>query len=341
MAVSSKLCLPPGPLPHSARSVVARYGGPAERCKLLELARRIGADPGAAVAEARVDLLVAEAQLRCADAEPDLLAIVRGKGGQRERILALGGLGLLGSKKVTADAIKLLGSDKPRTQRAAARALGMLADPAAIKPLVNYAGTPDAFTPARVAAMDALATLRAAPAVTLATLLVSCSKPAIARAALRLLTAVPSPRARPAVAYGQRTPGLRTAAAAAVAKARDDRLTDELLRAAAGDKWPRKARSAAFTALGQLKPNGAAATLVGRLAKADDNERQELLKVVAKLGDRTVVPNLVRYLPQAEPQVAKFVIYALEKLTGKRLGMNPDAWFQHAGLEPDGSRSPR
>ena len=70
-----------------------------------------------------------------------------------------------------------------------------------------------------------------------------------------------------------------------------------------------------------------------RLEKADQQELIEMMKVLPKLGDRTVVPKLVRYLPHAEPEVAKFVVYALENVTGKRLGMDVPAWFAHAGLD--------
>lgn len=320
--------------------LLAVHGGAEARCKMLPIATAAPSKPGF------IDLLVGEARLGCAKAVKPLLDALGGPGDERTKVLAAGALGLLGDVKALPALIAGLRDRSVRLQRACALAIGMVqtdkpGDTGAGPALIGLLGEAAVYPPARAAALRSLARLKVAAAVPIATQLVSDDKMTVARAALELLAAIPAAWAAPAIAYGLDKEGLRAAAARAAATSKNPDLTAKLLQMARGDVVQGDERTAVLNALAVIKPDGAAGVLVSRLPRAGQQERQQLLQIVARMGDRTVVPDLVRYLPQAQPEVAKFVIYALEKLTGKRLGTNADAWFQHAGLEPDGTRSPR
>jgi HEAT repeat protein len=96
----------------------------------------------------------------------------------------------------------------------------------------------------------------------------------------------------------------------------------------------------ALQALAEFKPQGAAQMVVARLSQAPKEERMELLKALPGLGDRTVVPELVPLLGDADNQVVSHAVYALENLTGQRLGPDVQAWRKYAGLDPSGRKAP-
>jgi len=279
-----------------------------------------------------VDLLVAAARLGAKEAGAPLLDVFKADTDTRRRILAAGSLGLLGHKASIDALIAALKDKNTRLAATAAQALGMLEDPRAIDPLIDLAGQPSMYTPARMHALGALTRLKAKRAVPLAVVLVDASPRKVGRAALDLLAAVPTKWARPAVAFGLRTPDLRESAARAAVTIPDPGLAADVGNLINAPDVSRKERDALIRAAGSLKPKSVANSLVTRLEQADHAESELILKTLPKVGDRTVIPRLVRYLPHAEPTVAKFVVYALENLSGKRLGLDVTAWQKYAGL---------
>ena len=218
-----------------------------------------------------------------------------------------------------------------RAQAAAAHALGLISDDRAIEPLIAVAGRAQVFAPARIRSLDALAGFRARAAVPLATQLVDHSERDIGRAALRLLTAVPTRYAEPAIAFALKTPLLRGQAARAAVAMEASSLGPLVLEAAVDAGLTADERTWVLHALGVFPPTGTAGRLMDRYAKADEQERLALLKALPDVGDRTVVPRLVQTLERSEGEVANYVVYALENLTGKRFGADLQAWRKFVG----------
>ncbi len=293
---------------------------------VLKVARRLPAD-----SEARIDLLAAVARLGDKSAAADLLTSLK-KGSDRSRVIAAGALGLLRDRGAVPTLIAALDDGKRlRAQAAAAHALGLISDDRAIEPLIAVAGRAQVFAPARIRSLDALAGFRARAAVPLATQLVDHSERDIGRAALRLLTAVPTRYAEPAIAFALKTPLLRGQAARAAVAMEASSLGPLVLEAAVDAGLTADERTWVLHALGVFPPTGTAGRLMDRYAKADEQERLALLKALPDVGDRTVVPRLVQTLERSEGEVANYVVYALENLTGKRFGADLQAWRKFVG----------
>lgn len=314
----------------SRLSAVIGELGTAKQCEELVAVAQKRAE-----SKAHIDLLMAGARLLCKEVSAPLIKRLKAATSQREAVLAAGALGVLGAKDSTATLIPHLESKWPRMQAAAAQALGTVGDPSAIRPLMKLAGRPSTYTPARLQALRALARLKAVDALPLAMALIESTPRTIGIAALSIIEASPLPWTRPVIAQALRIEGLRGAAARAAMASPHDELGVLCRDAAALETLAESERLAVLLAVGALRPSGAAAVLMTRLEKAKPAELIAIMKVLPKLGDRTVIPGLVNYLPHAEPEVAKFVVYALENVTGKRIGLDIPAWRSLAGLEPD------
>ena len=310
--------------------VIGELGASAQCADLVKRA-------GATATVGHVDLLMAAARLRCNAAVVPLKALLSADGKQRELVLAAGALGVLGVSGSGAVLLPHLQSKWPRMQAAAAQALGVVGDSSAVAPLMRLAGSPTVYTPARLHALDSLARLKAVDALGLAVTMVQTTPRKVGSAALDVIAASPVSWTRPVIALGLKTEGLRVAACRAAIASPHAELADIAKDQALLDTMPAPERIAILRAVGELRPIGAAPSLLIRLEKGDQNELIALMKALPKLGDRTVVPKLVRYLPHAEPEVAKFVVYALENVTGEKLGLDVQAWQRFAGIDPDGT----
>lgn len=275
-------------------------------------------------AQARLGDMRAAADLRAALQSNDL----------RQRLLAAGALGMLRDKDARPLLLKALASGQPqRLQAEAARALGGLADPAAEEALLDLVGRPGVYPPARAAALRSLAKQGSRRATAWAVLLADHPLSDTGRAALEVLRAQWQPWARPAVKAALEQPGRRGEAARLASEQKLTELGPRLLELIREGSLEPSERFYVLDALAQLKPQGAPQVLVARLALAQKDERLELLKCLPRLGDRTVVPELVPLLGDADNQVVSHAVYALENLTGQRLGPDVKAWRKYSGLE--------
>ncbi len=318
---------------------LALLGTKAEATAMLAAAERLPAN-----AEARVDLQAAAARVGEQKAG-DALIITLNKGSDRGRVIAAGALGLLKKRAAIPALIAALkDTSRLRLQAAAAHALGLIGDDQAIAPLIAVAGQAKVFAPARIRSLDALAAFRARAAVPLATQLVDHPERDVGRAALRLLTAVPSRLAEPAVAFALKTPLLRGQAARAAVAMETSGLGPLVLKAAVAPGLTEDERVWVLHALGVFPPTGTADKLMDRYKSAGTKERIALLKAMPGVGDRTIIPRLVEALEGGEGEVVNYAVYALENLTGKRYGADLHAWRKFVGeaakAAPSGTDAP-
>jgi HEAT repeat protein len=259
----------------------------------------------------------------------------------RNRIIAVGALGLLHEKSAVAKLVNTLADSKqPRLQAAAAQALGMIGDESAIPALLNLAGAKSVYVPARVKALDALTELKSSRAVITASMLIDHPTREIGRAALRLLVEKPAPFLEPVIAFALQTPMLRGQAARATITAKLTRLGPALIAAAIDPSLDPSERSWVLQAIGAMSPPGASPALLKHFVSADKAYQIEILKTLPDIGDRTVIPILIGHLPHSDHEVDNYVVYALENLSGKRLGNDIEAWREHAGLSRPASTPP-
>lgn len=281
----------------------------------------------------RTDVRAAQARLGDARAAADLEKALDSKD-LRTRLLGVAGLGLLRDKASAPALSKLLSADTPgRLQAEAARALGALGDKTAVPALLDLVGGPSTYPPTRAEALRALAQLGATQAHVFSAMLADHSSREVANAAMTELSGDWQPWTAPAVLVALDTPGRRGVAARMAAERMGAEAGPKLMAAVkAGDSDPEE-RVYVLDALAQVKPLGAAGVFVARLAVAPRDEQIELFQALPKLGDRTVVPDLVPYLGNADNGIVSHAVYALENLTNQRLGPDLAAWRKYAGLD--------
>ena len=293
-------------------------------------------DAVAAAAEAlrgdplQVDLLVSSARLGDARAVRPLLETMQHKD-PRACILAAGALALLKAREAVPALVQALkADDQPRLQAAAAYALGLIGDIGAEPDLLDLAAKPRIYVPTRVQALDALASLKSKRAVVLATLLIDSASRDIGRAALRLLTAVPTPWAEPAVVFALDTPGLRGEAGRAAQAMGLQHLGQKLIATVVRDDLDADERQWLLNALAKMKPQGAAPALAHRLKAAPSaDEKLRIVRAIPEFGDRTVVPDLIALLRGDDTALVNQAVFALESLTGRNLGGDVQAWLAY------------
>ena len=288
----------------------------------------------------RVELLGAAARAGATGAIPELMRTL-GDGDAHARVIACGALAALAHRPAAAKlATLLLDAKNPRLQAAAANALAVVGDKTSVPTLVTLASTPGAFGPARRAARLALAKLGPGAALTTAARLVDHPSRNIGRAALKVVAAAPVRWTEPLVAFGLRTPGLRGEAGLAAVQLKS--LGRAVLVSALALDLSASERTWLLHAVVQLKPLGAGMALMEVFGKLSDEARIDVLKALPALKDRTVIPALVRELERDRKPVANYVVYALENLSGERLGGSVAAWRKYAGLDktaPNGAGS--
>lgn len=282
---------------------------------------------------AQADLYGAAARAGAKEAAPALMKLLTA-GSRRDKVIACGALAVLGHKAAGPKLVPLLADDNaPRLQAAAAKALRAVGDASAAPALLALAADPTGFVPARRAALLALAKLSPKTALVTATRLIDHPTRSLGRAALAVIGAAPVRWTEPAVAFALQTPGLRGEAGLAAAKMKT--LGRAVLVAALAADLSAHERAWLLHALTQLRPLGAGMALMETFGKLDDAARIEVLKTLPALKDRTVVPALVRELERDRKPVANYVVYALENLTGERLGGSVKAWRKYAGLDKE------
>lgn len=282
------------------------------------------------------DVRAAQARLGDPRATADLLALVAAGQPLRSRLLAAGALGVLHAKEGADPLILALTDPKvPRMQAEAAKALAAIGDPRAELPLANLAGAPAAFVPARTEALRALLRLSPARARTLALLLVSHPSAEMGRAAIEVLRAHWQSWAEPAVLAALDLPGRRGEAARVAADRQLAGMGPKLLTLLPNGDLAPDELVFVLDAIGKLKTAGASQVLLKRLkSDAAVDEKIELLKTFPKLGDLTILAELVPYLGDAENRIVANTVYALENLTGQHLGPDIKAWRRYSGLDP-------
>ncbi len=280
------------------------------------------------------DVRAAQARLGDARATPVLLELAKPGNSPHAQLLAIGSLGILRAAQAVPVLLQLVQDDHlPQVQAEAARALGAIGDKSTEAVLLTIAGQPGAVVPVRAACLRALARQASAAGAALAALLADHPSPMLAGAAMDAMGAAWQPWMTPAVLAAAAMPGLRADAAQlaarhAIAEAAPLLLSAVQTGGAQPDELP-----ALLECLGHLKPMGAAAILAARLPAAGKAEKILLLRTLPKLGDRTVVPELVPLLQDSDNQIVSNTVYALENLTGRNLGPDVLAWRKYAGLD--------
>ncbi|MEY3015186.1 MAG: hypothetical protein RIT45_3921 [Pseudomonadota bacterium] len=302
-----------------AAAVLGIIGGDTARGHLEQAAKRHAAGAFA------VDLQAAAARAGSTSARDGLVQSAR-SGDTRIRLVALSTLASLRHPEAAALARAALDATDARLAATAARALGKVGtgeDGARLLALVRGADTPASV---RRAALWAMARLKDTSGMLEATQLVTHPAASVANAALELLAVAPPVWSSPAIRWALEQPALQQAAALPAAAMKDETVSGVALRAAVVPGVPLARYRALIDAAASAPVAGAAARLLDHAETLDEAGKVATLRTVARMNDRSVVPRLVESLVSARSQVANFTVYALEALTGERLGGDLQAW---------------
>lgn len=287
----------------------------------------------------QVEILAAMARLGGTEATAGLLGFLKQTADLRSRLVAAAALGQLRAKEARPELLAgLAATQPPRLQKEAAVALGRIAAAEDEAALLELAGRPKAYPPARAAALDALANLGSAKGAVLAVLTLDSPQRDTGRAGLRLLQKTTDAKALewsvPAIAFALDTPGLRAEAARLVMAKPHPDLHTPLLRAAVADALEPDEFTALVGAVVQLKPMGGSVGLTQHLRKLPPDRQTQVLRALAEMKDPATAKELVPWLVNPDPVVAGHVVYALQAITGKKHGNDLLAWRKETGLEP-------
>lgn len=280
------------------------------------------------------DLRAAQARLGDVRAIGPLTELLKNTNDVHGQLLAAGGLGLLRAKQALPVLLATLNTTNGQLQAEVARTLGVIGDQTAQEALIALAGKPTCFPPARVAALRSLGDLNSARGAAVALLLADHPLRQVGQAALDTLRRGWQPWMAPAVVAAAQMPGLRGEAARTAVEHGLPAVVPYLLQVARKGESELDELGLVLLAIAHFKPAGAAAMLVERLAKAPKAEKVEIFRILPKVGDRTVVPDLVPWLQDADNQIVSNAVYALENLTGRHLGPDIAAWRQYSGTQP-------
>ncbi len=289
-------------------------------------ARQLGSAPEA------VDVRAAQARLGDGRAAAPLVESLK-SADVHAKLLAAGGLGLLRARSAVEPLVKQLGDPSPQVQAEAARALGSIGDVAAEPALLALAGQPKLALPARAAALAALGDLGSTRGAALAVLLADHPTRMVALAALDLLRRQWKAWMTPAALAAVQLPGLRGACARLALEHGVAALAPQLMQVLRTGESDPEEIGVVLLAVARFRPAGAAAAMIERLKAAPKSEKIELFRAIPKVEDRTVVPDLVPWLQNADNQIVANAVYALENLTGRHLGPDVAAWRAYAGLD--------
>jgi HEAT repeat protein len=299
---------------------------------------------------ARVEVLAAAARLGDDAAAAPLVAAVSDiKLDSASRTLAAGGLGVLRAPSAIKPLLSVIeAADTGRrllltAVLAVGRTAAAAGTPAATRrqvgaTLVELAARGTVYTPARATALEALAELADQRARPLAAALVEHPSRSVGLGALAILGALPATWTGEALERALRIPGRRAAAIDAAAEMPKGAERDsfsarvaELCRT--GDLLPEEFAGVA-RGVAALKPMNGGVGLLRLLDDAPDDEtRVAVLRALAKLGDKTVLPSLLPLLEAPSRLVVDNTVYALERLSGRHLGDDTSAWRLQLGAD--------
>jgi HEAT repeat protein len=206
----------------------------------------------------------------------------------------------------------------------AATALGRLRDPRAVEPLVE--ALKDENRRVRAEAAEVLGELKDLRAVEPLIEALKDKEGYVRAKAAEVLGKIKDPRAvEPLIeALKDKDSDVRQSAAIALGDLKDLRAVDPLIEALKDEDW--RVRQGAASALGKLKDLRAVERLIEALKDKDPVVRWVAATALGELKDPRAVEPLIEALKDKHGHVKERAEEALQKITGKDFGKDPEKW---------------
>jgi len=296
-------------------------GTAAKRCQSLIDAEQSTQDA------IRGELYGALGRLKHGCAVPALTAVVTNPHTDaRNRIYAANALGYFPRKSLIEPLSKALQDPMMRVQSAAARSLGDIGENTAVPALINRMLTVITAPSVRVECANALAKLGDHTAIAPLAIILHHRLPTVRSAATRALGALGKDSVVPLLIQRLHDPGIQKALVGALATIGDERGIDALGVLARNEAASKATRLQCLQGLGHWQSPLVHKNVHSLLNHTDPDI---VIAATTTLGQAKTMDSISPLVPLAtspNPEISKTAVWALENITGKKLGTDPEAW---------------
>ncbi len=312
----------------------SELGSAAKRCQALIDAEKTTPD------SIRGELYGALGRLKHGCAVPILAAVVvNAHTDARNRIYAANALGYFPRKSLIEPLSKALQDPMMRVQSAAARSLGDIGDKSAVPALINRMMTVITAPSVRIECAKALAKLDDDTAIAPLAIILHHRLPTVRSAATRALGALGKETVVPLLIQRLHDPGIQEALVGTLATLADERGIDALGVLARNESAPKTTRLQCLQGLGHWQSSLVHKNIHSLLNHTDPDIVIAAATALGQARTRESIATLLPLTTSAHAEISKTAVWALQNITGKKLGTDPEAWkrayptVDHSGLK--------
>ena len=241
------------------------------------------------------------------------------------RVAAIRALGRMKSSKGLDKLVAALADPQYNVAEAAANALGLLAEPAALLPLATVVNDPSAHEFVRVAAARSLMRMKDSRAIP--TFIQACNDPVtdIRRSAILGLGLLNAVGAYELLLDLLADETVLRETVMALGQLDDKRTLAPLLAVLRAEDLDSDIRITVLRSLGRNKVTDAVPELLAML-RGRSSLSVEVIRALGEIGDQRALSRLVEALASKDPTVVGAANTALSALTGQRFDPNPEVW---------------
>ena len=275
--------------------------------------------------EVRIASLDALSRLK-PDGAVEALAQAAGSEQVNIKITAVVSLGRTRSPGAFQPLLYCLDHFHPKVKSAAARSLGQVGDKRAVEPLTVMLADPIHRTPVRLAVVEALGQLKDTSAVPMLLLTLGDGSQKVRVEAVQALARLKDPRSIPALSLLLREESLALPIARALMNMGHAQAQPALIRAIRTPALSREAREACFTALGSVGSRSTVSALTPFLKAEDLEVARWAASALGRIGHRDAAVDLLDSMGREDPALLDMAAWALQQISGKKLGQDPEVW---------------
>ncbi len=225
-----------------------------------------------------------------------------------------------------------------RVQSAAARSLGTVGDKAAVPALINRMLTVITPPSVRIECAKALAKLGDDAAIAPLAIVLHHRLPDVRSAATLALAALGNATVVPLLIQRLHDPGIQEALVKALTTLRDDRSIDALGALARNESIPMAIRLQCLQGLGHWQSPLVHKNTHSLLQHTDPALVVATTTTLGQAKTNDSIPALVPLTTSSNTEISQMAVWALQNITGKKLGTDPEAWKRaYPVTAPDGS----
>ena len=221
-----------------------------------------------------------------------------------------------------------------RVQHAAIRAMGEVGIPAMDVPLIQIAGDTKALWTLRQQALVSLGRIKSESVIPIALVLTGHPEVQLRKAAVAVLGEVGATYGISALVAALKDPLTSGAASISLGMLKQKQAAPAAMTALSSDKLPVPDRAQVLWGIGMMKNPSVLPALFEKLEKAPMEEAIPIVSTIGHIGSHDALPKLIPQLSHANASVREMTQWALETITGQRLGAKAGPWWKWLKSQP-------